>query len=162
MELRTFGNFDGDKNSLEFATPGAGIDPDTGEVEVSLTQQQFKEECDINEIVRRFGLTGQLPEVVRIPQSGDFTGITDFKSAMDAVIAAEAKFMELPAAIRQRFGHDPQRLIDFMEDDKNLEEARKLGLVNPPPEKTRDAVTAIDELAAALRGASPAADSKSA
>ena len=104
------------------------------------TQQQFAEESDINTIVRRFGLTGQLPDEVRVPQSGDFTGIVDYQSAMNAVRQAEEGFMELPPDLRYRFGNDPQRLLEFMEDGSNLEEARKLGLVNKAPEVPREEV----------------------
>lgn len=99
-----------------------------------LTQQQFKDECDINEIVRRFGLTGELPENVRTPRSGDFTGVNDYQSAMNAVRAADEAFMELPGELRKRFDNDPQKLMDFMEDENNKEEAIKLGLVNKPKE----------------------------
>ena len=51
--LRTPYNYDVDEVSAE--TGLACFDE-------SLTQQQFKEESDINEIVRRFGLTGQTPD----------------------------------------------------------------------------------------------------
>lgn len=124
---------------------GLKCDPDEG-----LTQQQFAEEVDINTIVKRFGITGQLPENLRMPVSGDFTDITDFQSAMNAVVAAKDEFMRLPGELRQRFNHDPAQLISFLEDDKNKDEAIKLGLVNKPPEKTRDVVQAVDELAAKL------------
>lgn len=121
----------------------------------SMTQQQFKEESDINEILRRFGITGELPENPRLPQSGDFTGITDFKTAMDAIAAAQSGFMELPADLRARFKNDPQQLLEFLENDKNKDEAIELGLVNKPPERTRDMVQAVDDLAAKLVPATP-------
>lgn len=123
------------------------VDPHSGEVLESMTQQSFKEECDINEIVRRFGLTGQLPENVSVPVSGDFTGITDFKSAMDAVAKAQSDFMALPADLRAQFDNDPQKLMTFMADDKNRAKAEELGLVNKPPEQIRTVVQAVDELA---------------
>ena len=141
-QFRTMWNYDRDAASLEsalFCPPEEGM-----------TQAQFAEEADINEIVRRFGLTGQLPENVRVPVSGDFTGVYDFQTAMNAVVEAEEAFMELPGELRARFANDPQRLMEFMADDKNREEAVKLGLVNKPPERTRDMVQAIDELAGKL------------
>lgn len=147
MFLRAPYNYDVDAASDE---AGLSMVNDDGEVDVGRTQQQFRDECDINEIVRRFGLTGELPENLRLPQSGDFTHVTDFKSALDAVRAAEAGFMELPGDLRARFENDPARLIAFLDDDRNLEEARKLGLVRPRPEVTRDVVQAVDELAAKL------------
>ncbi len=99
--------------------------------EPSLAQQQFKEETDINEIVRRFGITGELPSGVRAPQYGDFTGVYDYHSALNAVIAAENAFMAMPAEIRTRFDNDPAKFVDFCSDESNREEAVKLGLVLP-------------------------------
>lgn len=114
------------------------------------TQQHFKDECDINEIVRRFGLTGELPENVRLPVSGDFTGVTDFQSAMNMVVEAQDAFMQFPAEIRAQFKNDPQQMISFIEDAKNRDAAIEMGLIPRPPEKTRDVVQAVDELASKL------------
>lgn len=96
----------------------------------SLAQQQFREESDINTIVKRFNLTGQLPEQVSMPTYGDFDVVVDYKSALDAVIAADAAFMALPAHIRARFDNDAGAYVDFCSDlSKNAEEAVKLGLL---------------------------------
>lgn len=149
MFLRCSFNYDADAVSRETAID-TNFDPHTGEELPSMTQQSFKDECDINEIVRRFGLTGELPENFRAPQSGDFTGVTDFQTAMNAVIEAQAQFDSLPAHIREEFRNDPQRLMDFVSDDKNKDRAIELGLVPKAPEKTRDAVQAIDDLAKAM------------
>jgi phage internal scaffolding protein len=107
----------------------------------SLAQQHAKDETDINTIVRRFGLTGELPSNVRVPQYGDFTHTTDYHTAMNAVLAANEAFMQLPADVRTRFNNDPGALVDFVSDDNNRAEAEKLGLVlaataapNPAPQ----------------------------
>ena len=116
------------------------------------TQQQFKDECDINTIVRRFGLTGELPESLDMPRSGDFVSdISDFQSAMELITHAQQEFMTVPAEIRARFHNDPGELISFLDDPANRDEAVKLGLVKPPPEKPRDVVTAVDELKEAFK-----------
>lgn len=96
----------------------------------SLAQQHARDECDINTIVRRFGLTGELPNNVRMPQYGDFTGATDYHTALNAVIAADAAFMQLPAEIRSRFNNDAGAFVDFCADERNRAEAEKLGLVS--------------------------------
>lgn len=122
--LRTEFNYDMNEASLE-----AGLkceDP-------SLAQQQFQEESDINVLVERFGLTGEMPASPTVPQYGDFTGITDFQSAMNAVLVAQSQFMELPAKVRSRFDNDPQKLLEFVSDDSNREEARVLGLLKDVP-----------------------------
>lgn len=96
----------------------------------TLAQQHYKDECDINTIADRFGLSGEMPQVLHLPTSGDFTGIFDFTSAMLAHNKAVQGFMELPARIRARFRNDPQELIDFMANPDNHDEAEFLGLVN--------------------------------
>lgn len=100
--------------------------------EPTKTQQQFKEETDINTIVQRFGITGELPSDVPVPQSGDFSdAVTDYQTALNLVIAADQAFMALPAQVRQRFNNDPARLVEFVSDADNRDEARKLGLLVP-------------------------------
>lgn len=150
-------------NKQQFRAPGT-YDPDQASEESGLrcdpaegvTQQQFAEEVDINNIVRRFGLTGEIPSTNNMPRSGDFTGVVDFHTAMEMIRKAEEAFMEFPAELRHKFHHDPQELMQFLEDPNNRGEAEKLGLVQRPPEKTRDAVQAIDELAGFLKPQTPA------
>jgi hypothetical protein len=125
--LRTPYNYDVDKVSDE-----------TGLLcpEPTLAQQNFKDECDINNIVRQFGLTGELPSQPLSPQYGDFTGVLDYHTAVNAVLAAQDQFMELPAQLRARFDNDPAKLIDFLDKQENREEATKLGLVDAKPIST--------------------------
>jgi phage internal scaffolding protein len=110
--------------------------------EPSLTQQHFKDETDINNILRQFNITGLLPEQTLSPRYGDFTGIGDYHGALNAVIAAEDGFMALPANLRARFGNDPAQLIDFLNDENNRSEAEKLGLLEVP--KAESTVTPLD------------------
>jgi phage internal scaffolding protein len=97
----------------------------------SLAQQHHREECDINTIMERFGQTGQLPQTSLQPSYGDFSGVVDYHTALNAIIAAEEQFDTLPAQMRARFDNDPAKLIDFLENDNNQDEAIALGLVNP-------------------------------
>lgn len=142
MFVRSAYNYDADVVSRE---TGMAIDPSE-----SVVQQQFAEEVDINTIVKRFGLTGELPNGVNMPVSGDFTGVTDFKTAMDLISQSNAAFAELPAEVRARFGNDPSKVIAFLDDERNRDEAIQLGIVAKPPERTRDVVAAVDELAAKI------------
>lgn len=98
----------------------------------SLAQQQFREESDINTIVKRFNLTGDLPSGVSAPVYGDFLAVTDYHTALNAVIAADGAFMALPAHIRARFNNDAGAFVDFCSDDKNRAEAVSLGLAFAP------------------------------
>lgn len=97
--------------------------------DVSLTQQSEKEEADINTIIRKFGLSGVLPQSVRMPSYGDFTGVSTYQEALNQVIAAQASFMAMPADIRSRFNNDPEKFVAWCSDPANEKEAVKLGLI---------------------------------
>lgn len=98
----------------------------------SLAVQSEKEDADINTIVKRFGLTGQLPSNVRVPSFQDFQEPLDFHQAMNLVVEAQEAFMTMPADIRSRFRNDPGTFMDFVLDPANREESEKLGLAIPP------------------------------
>lgn len=101
--------------------------------EPTLTQQHLAEECDINEILRRSAISGQLPVNSKVPMYGDFTTVPKSLSEAFSMIAqANALFMALDWQVRERFKNDPQRMIEFLNDPKNHDEAIKLGLVIKP------------------------------
>lgn len=93
------------------------------------TQQSFRDECDINNILRKFNVTGQLPVGSVQPQYGDFSGITDYQSALNAVMAAQDSFLQLPAKVRAKFGNDPAVFVEFASDEANKDELKALGLL---------------------------------
>lgn len=97
----------------------------------SLTQQQFKEEADINTIVDRFMKSGVLPTPVNMPQYMDAEGIFDFQTAMNYVRQADLNFMRMDAKIRARFNNSPQEFLEFFADPANFDEAIRLGLAVP-------------------------------
>ena len=97
--------------------------------EPSMTKQSFVEESDINTIVKRFGLTGQLPSDIRMPLNGDFQEVPDFRTAMQLLVEAREGFMQMPADVRARFGNDPAAFVDFISNDENRAEAERLGIV---------------------------------
>lgn len=94
----------------------------------SLTVQSEEADANINVIMDRYGFGAKLPENFRAPQYGDFSEVQDYQSCLNAVKAADAAFMEMPADVRERFGNSPQQLLEFLADGRNLDEARKLGL----------------------------------
>lgn len=118
-------NFDDDRHASDL---DCSADP-------TLAQQHFKDECDINTLVERFHLTGEMPQVIeKLPSASDYEGIFDFQSAMNAIVAAQRQFMTFPAKLRARFENDPQQLLEFLEDTENREEAERLGLIEKKPE----------------------------
>lgn len=125
--IRSAYTYDVDKVSIETAPALSG---DGG------AQQSFKEECDINTILRKFSVTGELPDNVRVPQYGEFEESFDFMSAMNVVRAAEEAFAAMPSDVRERFNNDPARFVEFANDSSNYDEALKMGLVVSRPRDT--------------------------
>lgn len=97
-----------------------------------LCEQSHKKDCDINEIVRRHEISGYVDEFLVRKEGvyGDFTQFRDYQENLNTVIAAQDAFDSLRAEVRKRFDNDPMKLMEFLSDKKNREEAIKLGLVN--------------------------------
>ena len=104
--------------------------------EPSMTQQHFKDECDINQILARYQKTGILVEPGvgsgLSPVFGDFTDVVDYQTAQNAIIDVQETFAQLPSSLRARFDNDPAALLAFLGKEENRNEAISLGLVNPP------------------------------
>ena len=98
--------------------------------DLSLTQQHMKDECDINVIVERFGVTGKVPITPIEPSYGDFSGVGDYHTALNKINDTRERFMTLPAKVRAKFDHDPYQLVNFLMDEANRSEAIELGLIN--------------------------------
>lgn len=156
--IRTANNYD-----MREASGAVALDPyvaldgcdgkfKEGDALESYTKQSFKEESDINTIVRRFGLTGQLPTDLRVPIDGDFTNVPDFRTAMQMIVEARESFDQLPANLRARFHNDATEFVEFVSDDNNRDEAVKLGLV-VKKEASGGAVVSATAPAAAPGGA---------
>lgn len=110
----------------------------TGEVykPVARTKQSFVAECDINNILKQYRLTGQIRHISSKAAQGsydDLPAAIDFQDAMNMVIAAEQSFATLPSKVRDRFGNDPSNFLAFMADPSNQDEIIKLGLATRRP-----------------------------
>lgn len=98
----------------------------------SLTLQSFKDESDINNIVRKYKKSGVLTHVTsEVAKLGDFADVPDFQTAMNLVTRAQQEFEQLPSVIRKRFSNDPSEFVDFINDENNRDEAIRLGLIKP-------------------------------
>lgn len=120
MFIRSPYNYDGDVVSYQ-----TGLDCSDSP---SRAQQHFRDETDINVMVQRFQRTGVPESPPVFPGVSDFTEVHDFRSAMQAIIDADRAFAALPSGVRERFMNDPARLLDFVADDANYDEAVRLGI----------------------------------
>jgi len=73
--IRTPYNYDTDNVSQ---ATGMDCGPETK------TQQQFRDEVDINTIVERFGQSGELPPTMQFPEAQEFAETFDFQTAITA------------------------------------------------------------------------------
>lgn len=106
--------------------------------EPSLTKQAFRDECDINHIMKRFKKIMNEDFLEKYNgyvggQFGDFSEVADYRTALDQLKRANSVFEALPSIVRKRFDNDPALFLDFCQDPKNLDELRELGLANPAP-----------------------------
>lgn len=123
--FRTGFNYDGDVVSSETGVNTGSESP---------TQQQFREEVDINNIVAKFVRTGELPDAVVPPVYGDFTELPgDYQTALMLVTEAQEAFMRLDPRVRAKFGNDAGAFMDFVSNPANAGEFEGLGISKPKP-----------------------------
>lgn len=114
------------------------------------TQQHFKAECNINNILLKYQKTGIIEVPDKDPIYGDFSNLPDYQDMQNAIIRANEAFMALPSNLRKRFDNNPAEFIKFVENAENREEAEKLGLLRPKAEpdtaeKTLDVLNKIQK-----------------
>lgn len=97
------------------------------------TKQSFKDECDVNQIIKNFTTTGVLQNPMeKEGEYGDFTS-TDLHSAMNMVAQADSMFEELPSGLRNKFDNEPTKFLDFVQNPDNREELIKMKLIKKEP-----------------------------
>lgn len=113
----------------------------------SMTQQQFKDEADINYIVLMYDSSGVMPTFhgdgqPAQPVFGDFASLPDNAQEMyNRMIEAKNNFDNLPLDVRKRFNYDPAAFLDFVDNPENLDELVAMGLAT----KTTAAVPNLDD-----------------
>lgn len=127
----------------------------------TMTQQQFKDTHDINNIISQYNRTGLAPQRQSPAVYGDVSHI-DYHAALSLVSDIDNVFHRLPSKIRGRFHNDVRQMLRFVEDPANEKEARKLGLLLPLPETTVDGQqTDLVEQAAAASNSGQSASANS-
>lgn len=103
----------------------------------SLTQQEFKESCDINNILAKFSVQAQALGVdpsQLMPQDqgtyGDFSNLDDFQTAQNKIAFLNDQFSNLPSSVRRKFGDDLNTFINAVSDPNRIDELGELGVWN--------------------------------
>lgn len=100
----------------------------------SMTQQQFRDESDMNNIVRSALNTGDM-SVFQPDQRAEFYDCTDFEdyqTSLNFLRDVEDDFESLPAKTRKLFGNNVDRYVQFMVDPANHAKAIEIGLLSGP------------------------------
>lgn len=100
----------------------------------SRTKQEFKDECDINVLMKRYKATGLFPQFPgQEPRYVSNIGMPDYQEALNIVRQAETEFAGINSELRKRFDNDPAKFLAFVNDPKNADELVSLGLREAPP-----------------------------
>ncbi len=120
--------------------PVVASDPELG------AQQHFKEECDINNIMKKYVKTGLITHVAE--NQGRFADVSEvgtYHEAVQRVRDTRKFFVGLPTSVRDYFDNDPALFLDFMADPANAGELRRMGLEALAEEPEDPAVEEVEE-----------------
>ena len=111
-----------------------------------ITEQHHSPECDVNNILATYMKTGIIPDVDPNAQYGDMSEF-DYQSMQNQIANAKSLFEQLPEGVRYRFGNEPYRFLNFVQDEKNYDELVKMGLANNVPDASPEdeAIPVTDE-----------------
>lgn len=123
------------------------VDPKTGEVMVfqtafvrlppsrkifqtpSRTKESFREQCDVNRIVKRYTETGELDHTTtRKAVFGDFENVKEYQEQLEGVRLVDEMFSRFPAEVRDAFQNDPARMLEALDDPAMRDAFDELGL----------------------------------
>jgi phage internal scaffolding protein len=112
----------------------------------SLTEQQFAEESQIINKIRKYDSQGFFDSINRNPaEYNDFTQVRDLADAIDQIEQARDAFQTIPSDVRKKFNNSPSEFFDFASNESNYDELVKLGLATGKiVEQIKEKVSSVD------------------
>ena len=112
----------------------------------SLTEQQFAEESQILNKIRKYDSQGFFDSINRNPaQYNDFTQVRDLADAIEQIEDARQAFQTIPSDVRKKFNNSPSEFFDFASKESNYDELVKLGLATAKiVEEVKEKVSSVD------------------
>lgn len=103
------------------------------------TKEAFRDETDINAILRKAQRVGSISHLMKHGASyGDFSDVPDLLTAKARIDQGAAIFAEAPVEIRKEFENDMFKFFAFVNDPENSDHLREMlpalaepGKVNP-------------------------------
>ena len=120
----------------------------------TMVRQQFKDEVDINNIINRYQETGFLPGAMGDPIFADTTMISDLKTAIDTVNAAQEGLKQLPRAARELLQANPTEFATKLAQASTQDQLVELGVL----EKADNNVARPDPSPAPVETPQPASE----
>jgi len=100
--------------------------------EENMAKQSFKDECDINNIVRQL-MGGRMELPTLPPEFEDATVIASLEDSLQTAAHLQSYFESLPADMRERYRNDALVFAAGITAEEHREDARQLGLFVDPP-----------------------------
>lgn len=91
-------------------------------------QQQFKDDCDINVIMRRLTKDNAVDHVSAYQKEYGFHSPLDYHQSMNLIAHADSMFNDLPSKLRNEFHNSPQAFLEFVQNPKNHDRAKELNI----------------------------------
>ena len=92
------------------------------------TKQAFKDQTDINKMLKKAQTTGSLAHLQKYPEAvyGEFNGEFDLLTAHGMIDKANVIFADAPSEVRAEFDNDPLKFVQFCGDPANNDKLREL------------------------------------
>lgn len=103
----------------------------------SLTEQSYKDECDIDFIISNFVKTGIDPNEGKKMSFVDCTQVKDFQDAQNIVAETKSMFHSLPAVVRDEFG-TVENYLEYVSNPQNLKDCYERELIDPSSVDVKD------------------------
>lgn len=95
----------------------------------SLTDESYKDYCDISLMIERFKVNKIPPRTVDIAYGYSPTA-EDVTNAQMLLAEVKSNFEGLPSSIRDEFGNNVQNYLDYISDKSNLKDCYERGLID--------------------------------
>lgn len=111
-----------------FYTPHERVITEVGDE--SMADQSFKDECDINNILKQYQLTGLISHINK--HKGEYVDLPDdldYQNSINTVLIAQDAFATLPSKVRDEFRNDPLHFLAAFSDPSRRGYLEELGLL---------------------------------
>lgn len=95
----------------------------------SMTKQEFKNDVNMNSIMKRYRSTGILPVSNAKAVFGDFSKVYDYQTAVQKVMEIDEEFLKLPSHVRERYGNNPDMFMQAISNHQGLQALINEGII---------------------------------